>query len=275
MSAARPFKGVRVVVTGASSGLGASLAEAFAAAGAQLVMFARSAPALEEVAQRCRQAGADPLVVVGDVTEADDCRRLVEEALRCHGGIDVMVACAGVGMWARFDQIADPAVLKRVMEVNYGGLVNTAHHALTPLKASRGLLVAISSVQGVIGVPYHTGYAASKHAVQGFCNSLRMELRDSGVEVLTVLAHWISGTRMREQALGHDGAPRGKSSHRHGSGAVPVEVMTAAILKAVRKRERALFVPVKLRYLSWLAAIAPRLADRIIIGKVEKEAAAK
>lgn len=269
------FHGRTVILTGASSGLGAELALAFAAEGAKLALFARSADALEEVAQRCRARGAEPLVVVGDVTVPADSARLVEETVSRFGGVDILIACAGIGMWAEFSKLTDPGVLQRVMEVNYGGVANPTFYALPHLRASKGMLVAISSVQGIIGVPYHTGYAASKHAVQGFCNSLRMELRDTGVDVLTVIAHWISGTRLREQALGHDGAPKGKSSHSHGSGAIPVEEMTRAIVEAVGRRKRAIFVPGKLRYLSWLAAIAPGLADRIIIGKVEKEAGRK
>jgi len=267
----RQFQGKTVIVTGASSGLGAELALAFAAAGARLALFARSAEALEAVAQGCRAHGAETLVVVGDVTLAADSARLVEEALSKFGGIDILIACAGIGMWAEFSKLSDPGVLERVMEVNYGGVVNPTFHALAHLRASKGMLVAISSVQGIIGVPYHTGYAASKHAVQGFCNSLRMELRGTGVGVLTVIAHWISGTRLREQALGQDGAPKGKSSHSHGPGAIPVAAMTRAVMAAVGKRRRSIFVPGKLRYLSWLAAIAPGMADRIIIRKVEKE----
>jgi len=268
-----PFYGKAVLITGASSGLGAALARAFADAGARLILSARSGAALEEVARSCRGSGSDTLVVTCDVTVPQDCATAVESAIARFGGIDFVIACAGVGMWARFDTITDPAILKQVMDVNYGGLVNIVYHALPHLKSSRGLVVAISSVQGAVGVPYHTGYAASKHAVQGFCDSLRMELLGSGVDVLTVLAHWIRGTRLREQALGADGAPRGKSAHSHGSGAVEPDDMARAVVDAIRKRKRALFMPGKLRYLSWLSAIIPRLADRIIINRVEQEAA--
>jgi short-subunit dehydrogenase len=270
--AAKEFQGKTVIITGASSGLGEALAEGFAAAGANLLLFARSIEELERVGQNCRGLGAKVHVVAGDVTAPMDCLRLLEEAERYFSCIDILVACAGIGMWSRFDEVGDPRVLARVMDVNYQGVVNAAFYGLPHLKKSRGVFAAISSVQGKVGVPYHTGYAASKHAVQGFCDSLRMELRGSGVSVLTVIAHWIRGTDLRERALGGDGAPRGKSSHAHGSGAVPVSEMAKSILEAIGQRKREVFVPGKLRYLSWLWAIAPTLAERIISSRVNREA---
>ncbi|MEX2381756.1 MAG: SDR family oxidoreductase [Opitutales bacterium] len=267
-----PFSGATVVVTGASSGLGASLAEALTAAGANPVLFARSKEGLTAVAERCRQRGGEPLVVIGDVTVQENCEELISRAIERFGRVDILVACAGVGLWAPFDELRDPAIVRRVMEVNYCGVVNPFFYALPHIKKSRGMLVAISSVQGKFGVPYHTGYAASKHAVQGFCDSLRMELQGTGVDVLTVMAHWIRGTRLRERALGKDGAPRGKGAPAHGSGAVPVEEMTEAIMEAIRKRKRVVFVPAWLRFLSLLSELAPSVADRLIARRVEREA---
>jgi short-subunit dehydrogenase len=134
------------------------------------------------------------------------------------------------------------------------------------------MAVAISSIQGKVGVPFHSGYSASKHAVQGLCDSLRLELRGQGVQVLTVLAHWIRGTRMRERALGQDGAPRGATSASHGSSAIPVEDVTRAVLDAIRRRRRSCFVPAHLWLLACLSELAPGLADRIIVRAVEREA---
>lgn len=267
----RPFAGRTAVVTGASSGLGASLAEAFARGGADPVLFARSREGLEAVADRCRVGGSEPLVVPGDVTDPAACEALVGRTIDRFGRLDYLVACAGLGMWARFDEVQDPAIFRRIMEVNYAGLVHPLFHALPHLKRSRGMLVAVSSIQGKVGVPYHTGYAASKHAVQGFCDSLRMELRGSGVDVLTVLPHWIRGTRLRERALDGTGTPRGDAAPPHGGGAMAVEEVSRAVLDAVRKRKRTLFVPPRLRFLAWLAEIAPPAADRLIAGRIERE----
>lgn len=268
----RPFDGKAVAVTGASSGLGAAVAEAFAAAGARPALFARSKERLEAVAARCRAAGGDPLVVAGDVTAPASCRALIERTVERFDSLDMLVASAGLSMWSRFDELDDADVLRRVMEVNYWGLVHCALPALPHLKQSAGMLVAVSSLQGKVGVPYHSGYAAAKHAVQGFCDSLRLELRGTGVGVLTVLPHWIQGTGLRRRALGADGRPRGEAAPRHGTGAVPVEAVARAVVAATRRRRRSLLLPPRLRLLPLFREAFPGLADRLIARRVEREA---
>lgn len=265
------ISGKVAVLTGASSGLGAALAREFAGAGVRTVLFARSEERLREVARRCTAAGAESLAVTGDVTVPADCRELVERTVARFGGLDLLVTCAGVSMWARFDEIRDLSVLRQLMDVNYLGLVQPLHFALPHLKESGGMLVAVSSIQGKVGVPYHTGYAASKHAVQGFCDSLRMELRESGVDVLTVLPHWIRDTRLRQRAISGDGSRRGEAAPTHGSGAVALERVVAAVLDAVRKRKRSVTVPAWLRLVPLLSEALPGLADRLVAGRVEGE----
>jgi short-subunit dehydrogenase len=267
----KSLAGKTVVVMGASSGLGAALAEGFARAGANLVLFARSLELTTEVAQRFQTEGAAPLVVSGDVTVEEDCARLMDRANERFGRIDVVVYSAGVGMWARFDQLERPGILRQVMDVNYGGLVNVAFYALPHLKRSRGLLVAISSVQGKFGVPYHSGYAASKHAVQGLCDSLRMELKGERVDLLTVLPHWMRGTRLREQAFGRNGKRCGPNSADHATGALPVDAVARHVLEAVAKRRRQLFIPWWMQYFTWLSVLAPRWADSLISRRVDRE----
>lgn len=259
------------VLTGASSGLGAALARALAGGGWRTVLCARGADRLEAVADRCAAVGPRPLVAPGDVTEPTDCRRLVDRTVERFGRLDLLVACAGVGMWARFDELRDLSVLRRLMEVNYLGLVHPLHFALPHLKASGGMLVAVSSIQGKVGAPYHSGYAASKHAVQGFCDSLRMELRGDGVDVLTVLPHWVRGTRLRERAFGADGDRREEAARPHGRGAVSAERVAEAVVEAVRRRERRLTVPAHLAALPLLAEAAPAVADWLITRRVEEE----
>lgn len=266
----RALAGSTIVVTGASTGLGAELAVALAAGGARLVLGARRSGRLDAVAERCRAAGADTLAVPTDVTRDDDCRALVECAVRGFGGIDVVVAAAGLGMWARFGDLAAMSVLGEVMDVNYWGVVQPAYHALPHLRASGGMLVAVSSVQGRIGVPWHSGYAAAKHAVQGFCDTLRME-EAGGVEVLTVMAHWIRGTELRARALGADGRPRGEAAAAHRDDAVAVDVAAQRVIAAMRARRRSIWIPRRLRVIGVLAELLPALADRIVRDRVERE----
>jgi short-subunit dehydrogenase len=260
-----------VLVTGASSGVGAALARAFATEGADVVLFARSAADLERVATACRQAGREALVVPGDATRPEDCATAVARTIERFGHLDTVVASAGLGMWARFDELVDTNVLRRLMDVNYHGVANVFLPALPHVVARGGMLVAISSIQGLVGVPGRSGYAASKHALQGLCDSLRIELRGSGVDVLTVMANWVRGTELRARALGPDGAPREVAAPHRSSSAVDLDVLTRAVLRAVRTRQRRVFVPGWVRLLPLLAAVAPALADRIVAGRMERE----
>ena len=181
-------------------------------------ILARNAERLEAVARECEQLGSEVLTVVGDVAVAEDGKRLVEAAIERFGGIDYLVANAGVSMWTAFAAIEEVALFRTLMEVNYLGAVHCVHPALLHLKKSKGLFVAISSIQGQVGVPLHTGYSASKHALQGFCDALRMEVAESGVGVMTVLLHWLKGTELRQRALGRDGKALGDGIARTSGG---------------------------------------------------------
>ncbi len=260
-----------VILTGASSGLGAVLAQEFAAAGARLVLFARNGEKLQEVVGLCQAAGASALAVVGDVTRAEDCKRLIETSVEHYGSIDYLVANAGISMWARFDEIEDLTVFHKLIEVNYLGLVNCVHPALPHLKQSRGLIAAVSSIQGEIGVPLHTGYVASKHALEGFCKALRMELEGSGVDVLTVLPHWLRGTDLRQNAFDADGQALGASSRKHSSESIALESASQAILQGMIERRRKLVMPWKLRLLLGLYAVKPKWAEAIVMKAVNKQ----
>tara|TARA_Y100000588_G_scaffold95157_1_gene103221 strand:- start:760 stop:1581 length:822 start_codon:yes stop_codon:yes gene_type:complete len=265
------FKDLRVIITGASSGLGAALAEAMAVRGAHLTLFARREAELGEVAARCRAHGGSAKPVVGDVTSLPDCERLVQAATEGGVGIDLLVASAGVSMWARFDEIEDPSVYAKLMETNYLGVVYPLHHTLPHLKTSSGTLVAISSIQGKIGVPLHSGYVASKHAVVGFLAALRQELKGSGVNILTVMPHWLRGTDLRANAYAKDGDAVGEGRRSHSRESISLEACSEAILEAIRKRKRELVVPWKLRALPWLNLISPGTLDRIVSGAVKAQ----
>ena len=260
-----------VVITGASSGLGAALARSFADAGARLTLLARRQDQLEEIAAGCRTVGAEVETVVGDVTRIEDGQRLVDHAVTAHGGIDCLIANAGMSMWAPFEQVTDLTLFRQLMEVNYLGAVYCVHPALPHLQQRQGQFVAISSIQGRMGVPNHTGSVAAKHALQGFCDTLRMEQQGRGVGVLTVLLHWLRGTELRHHAFGADGAPMGDTRRGHSSESVSLEQACTAILRGVSRRERELVIPAKLKALAVLKALRPRSAEAIVQRAVDKQ----
>lgn len=255
------LRGKRVWLTGASRGLGRALALDLAAAGAHLALTARDAEALEEVASACRgvgSVGAKFIALEVDVTDAAACQRAAKEIGAQLGGIDILIANAGISMWTRFADISDPAVFEKLIQVNYLGVVYCVKAALPWLQASRdlpgGMIVNISSLQAWTGMPAHTGYGASKAAVQIFLDSLKMETPN--LHVLGVFPGWISGTNLRASALGGDGSALGASRKSHNKLAVPAEECSQRIIRAMQKRKSALFIPWYLRLLYLLRPIA-------------------
>jgi short-subunit dehydrogenase len=177
------YAGKTIVITGASEGIGAELARRLAADKPNLVLAARKAEPLERVAGECRTLGATVLVVPADVAIESDCERLIAQAAARFGGVDVLVANAGVSMHARFDEITDFSTFERLWRINCLGTVSCVRFAWPHLKASRGQVVGVSSIAGKTGVPERTTYCASKFAQTGFLDALRIEAEDLGIAV--------------------------------------------------------------------------------------------
>jgi short-subunit dehydrogenase len=256
-----PFRENVVVLTGASSGIGRALALQLAEQGAWLALAARDVQRLEQVAEGCRERGGRAIVVETDVSQQAQCQRLIARTLEEYGRIDTLVNNAGLTMWARFDELRDLAPLETIMQVNYFGSVYCTFAALSPLKQTRGRIVAISSLTGRAGVPTRSGYAASKHAMVGFFDSLRIELADSGVSVTIIYPDFVA-TETRRRAFGPDGKPLGESPVQEG------QVMTAdecarLIIKAATRRKREEVMGLRGKVGQWIKLIAPSLIDRI------------
>lgn len=176
----KDFRDKTVIVTGASSGIGEALARHFAACGARVMLAARSLQKLQLVAGSIRQTGGVAEYCATDVTSEQECRELVEATVRAFGGVDVLVCNAGLSMRALFDEV-DLAVLHRLMDVNFWGTVYCTKYALPYLQRAKGSLVGISSVAGLHGLPGRTGYSASKFAMTGFLETVRIENLKKGL----------------------------------------------------------------------------------------------
>jgi NAD(P)-dependent dehydrogenase (short-subunit alcohol dehydrogenase family) len=248
-----------VIVTGASKGIGAELARRLAARGAALALAARDLPALERVAGECRALGGRAEAVACDVTVESDCRRLVGATVAAFGRVDTLVNNAGATMYLPFAEVTDPALFARIMEVNYLGAVYCTFHALPHLKATRGRLVGIASLTALTGVPTRSGYAASKHAMRGFFDSLRIELADDGVTVTMVYPGFVD-TGIRAAALGRDGRPVPEDPPDAGD-VMSVEECARLTLRAIEDRRRELVMTARGKLGMWAKLVAPGLVD--------------
>jgi NAD(P)-dependent dehydrogenase (short-subunit alcohol dehydrogenase family) len=261
------MKGQSIVITGASDGIGRALAVKLAASGARLTLAARSREGLDAAVRECKAAGGDTVAVPTDVTEPAACQALVERAVDWAGGIDAFVNNAGISFRARLEDVTDLEVFDRVMRVNYLGAVYCTRAALPHLRARKGLLVAVSSLQGLTGFPGYTAYAASKHAMQGFFDSLRIELRGSGVDVLVVSPGPVA-TDIGLRGLGADGKPRGEQSRADNS--MSAEECARQIARAMARRQRELVMTAQGRLMLWLRMFAPGYVDGVVDRAVRK-----
>ena len=205
-----------IVITGASSGIGEAMAKVYAAQGAKVVLGARNVQKLQFLAGDIRARGGQAAYCGVDVTKPEECRELIETAVREFGGIDVLICNAGISMRAIFDDV-DLGVLHRLMDVNFWGTVNCCKFALPYLQASKGSVVGISSVAGLHGLPGRTGYSASKYAMTGFLETLRIENLKKGLHVMIACPGFTASAQRVE-----DDDPRGGGPHR-GEGHPPAQ----------------------------------------------------
>lgn len=265
------FSDKTIVITGASGGLGAVLANELARYKPNLVLFSRNIEKLQQTAAECMEKKACVITVIGDVTNPDDCKKLADETIKTYGSVNHLVLNAGISMWAKFDEITDISLFRKLIETNYLSAVHLIYHFLPYLKNSKGLITAVSSIQGEIAVPYHSGYGASKHALNGFLNTLRMEIKDEGVDVMIVKPHWLSGTDLRVNALGKNGTNIGMARKEHSKESISLQECGKSILKGMAERKRELVIPPKLKLLSWLNLFNPGLVEKIVSGKMKKQ----
>jgi short-subunit dehydrogenase len=250
-----------VIVTGASSGIGRALSVQLAGQGAWLALAARDQERLEEVAEECRQAGGRAFVIPTDVAEREQCERLVNVTVAGYRRVDTLINNAGISMWARFEDMQDLAPLEHIMRVNFLGSMYCTYAALPHLKQTRGRIVVVSSLAGKTGVPLRSGYAASKHALVGFFDTLRIELQPYGVSVTLIYPDFVQSETHR-RAYGADGRPLGKSPLQEGK-VMTAEECARRILQAAADRKREEIMGMRGKLGQWLKLIAPGLVDRI------------
>jgi len=257
-----------VIITGASDGIGAELARQLASQRPKLVLAARNADKLAAVGKQCSALGALVLCVPTDVSREADCAALARKAVERFGGIDVLVANAGVSGHAMFSEVSDFGWYEDMMRVNHFGTLWCVRHALPHILARHGQIVGVSSLAGLFGVPGRTAYCASKFAMTGFLEALRIEVAAQGVGV-TIAYPGVVATEIRYRGYGADGKPAGKSGLDEGR-AMPVETCANLILRAMTRRSRECVMTGQGKLGRWLRLLLPDLVDALARRKLAK-----
>jgi len=257
--ARRELQAKRAIVTGASSGIGRALAVELARQGVDLVVVARREDRLRALAGQIAAGGkARVHAVAGDVADPATRQAAIRAASEQFGGLDILVNNAGIGALGLFEQ-ADPARLRRIMEVNFFALAEMTREALPWLKQGVSpIVVNVGSILGHRGVPYSSDYCASKFAVHGFSESIRAEFTRLGIDVL-VVAPGTTETEFFDKVLERTGEPTWPE-HR----AVSAEQVARQIATAMRRGSHEIITYRWGKVLCWLNRLSPRLMDRIM-----------
>ena len=262
------FKDKVVIVTGASSGIGQACAFEFAENGAKVVLAARREKELNEVKDAIKAKGGEVLVVKTDVRRINDCENLINKTVKQFKRIDILINNAGISMRASFEEL-DLSVIHELMDTNFFGAVYCVKFALPYLLKAKGTVIGISSIAGLTPLPGRTGYSASKFALDGFLNTLRLENKKKGLNVLVVHPGFTS-SNIRNTALDKDGNPQ-KETPRDEGKMMSAEKVAEIIAKATYKRERDLVLTSQGKLAVWLHRKFPELTDRIILFEMSRE----
>ena len=257
-----------VVITGASSGIGEAMAREYAAMGARVVLGARREQELRRVAEEIEHRGGKVVYSVCDVSKEEDCKYLVNKAVESFGGVDIMICNAGLSMRALFDD-CEIGVLHKLMDVNFWGTVNCTKYALPYLQRSHGSLVGISSVAGIHGLPGRTGYSASKYAMTGFLDTIRIENLKKGVHVMTACPGF-TASNVRFAALTADGTQQGETPRNEAKMMTP-ERVAHLVARGLMRRKRLCLMEWEGRLTHFFKKICPGFVDRLFYEVMARE----
>lgn len=269
------MKGKVAIITGASSGIGLAAAKEFAAQGSFLALAARNKEKLDSlVAQLDAEYGKTDdgkekfIAVATDVTKEEDCRNLVEKCASHFGKIDILVNNAGISMRAMFRDL-DLSVIKSLMDVNFWGTVFCTKYALPWLLKSKGSVVGVISIAGFKGLPARTGYSASKFAIYGFLDTLRVEHLHDGLHVM-IFAPGFTSSNIRNVALVADGTRQGETP-RDEEKMMSAEAVAKRLAKGIKKRKSQIILTPIGKLTVFLNKFFPRLVDRLEYDYMKKE----
>lgn len=264
MGQRRQIDGSRILITGASQGIGKALAEQAVRRGGRVVAAARSAELLHEMAAALQGTKGQFQWIQADVTTAEDRQRMAEACVEHFGGLDILVNNAGIGATGHFAE-AGPERLRKIFEVNFFGLTETTRVCLPLLKrGNMPAIVNISSIAGKRAIPARSEYSASKYAVQGFSEALRAELAKDNVDVL-VICPGLTQTNFSQNMI----EQKARVQLDHMRGMTPEEVAEHA-LRAIEKGKNETYLTRQGKLIVYISRFFPRFADYFAAKKVKE-----
>jgi short-subunit dehydrogenase len=260
------FNNQRIILTGASQGIGEAMAKQLAAEGAHLALADVNIDGLKRVAEVCRSSGVEVLEIPTDVSEREQCKALIDRTIEEWGTFDALFSVAGISMWSKFEDVTDISFFEQLMAVNYFGPLHCTYYALPHLKKSQGKIVVVTSSSGKVSAPLHSGYAASKHALHGFFDALRTELAGTGIKITLSVPLFVR-TAIRLHGFQGDGSHPDEDPYDD-SGSMTAEEAARRTIQAARRGKREVVMTLELKAGVKLRPFIPGIVDFIARKKV-------
>ena len=255
------------LITGSGQGIGKAIAAEFVGLGTKVVINGRNAERLDVAKAELEELGGDVLPIVADITVQEQIEHLIDETIRHFGRLDFLINNAGISMRGKLADL-HPDVIRTVFEINVCGTANLTILALPFIRKAQGSVIFISSVAGIRGIPLVSAYGASKMALRGLAETLRIEEADSGIHVGLIYVGFTE-IEFNKQTLGADGKYT-QLSDRSGFKVQSKESVASAVIRNIKKRNFVTTLSAIGKLNSILQSIAPGLVERILIRSSNK-----
>jgi len=264
----KPFQDKVIAVTGAASGIGASVCRKFAAEGAKIGLLDMDTKGLAVFKKELTSSGTETISVKCNVTSEKECESAMKKIIKHFGGIDVLVNNAGITQRGAFVD-TKISVYKKVMDVNFFGSLYCTKAAIQSILSRKGQIIVIESIAGIAPLLGRTGYSASKHALHGLFTSLRSEIKDAGAHVMIVCPGFIK-TNLQTRALGPDGKVTQRPQSSIGKHDTPEHVADVIYKGAVKRKHLVVLTLIgKIGY--WISRVAPVFYENQMSRKLQSE----
>jgi len=256
------------IVTGPSSGIGRAIAIELANKKTKVVLASRNVNKLHELKDEIIGNGGLAVSFPTDVTSEKQCKSLIESTVKTFGKVDILVNNAGISMRANFKDV-ELSVLKKVMKTNFWGTVYCTKYALPHILKQKGSIVGISSICGVTPLPGRTGYSASKHAMDGFLETLRIENSENDLHVLLVHPGFTT-SNIRNVALNGCGVPQLETPFKEEK-LMPAEKVAKEVVIGIAQKKKDITLTSDGKLITWIYKRMPNMAERLIYHEMKKK----